>query len=65
MDADGLALHVARASVTMLLFQIDRNIPVSRLGNSVTGFMISDESGDRFFQTAVREYWQDRAGIAY
>ena len=38
---------------------------LSRLGNSVTGFMISDESGNRFFPTAVTDYWQDRAGIAY
>ena len=37
----------------------------SRLGNSVTGFMISDESGNRFFPTAVTDYWQDPAGIAY
>ena len=36
-----------------------------RLGNSVTGFMISDESGNRFFPTAVTDYWQDRAGIAF
>ena len=27
--------------------------------------MISDESGNRFFPTAVTDYWQDRAGIAY
>ena len=27
--------------------------------------MISDESGNRFFPTAVKDYWQDRAGIAY
>ena len=26
--------------------------------------MISDESGNRFFPTAVTDYWQDRAGIA-
>ena len=32
--------------------------PTSRLGNSVTGFMISDESGNRFFPTAVTDYWQ-------
>ena len=37
----------------------------TRLGNYVTGFMISDESGNRFFPTAVTDYWQDRAGIAY
>ena len=37
----------------------------SRLGNLVTGFMISDESGNRFFPTAVTDYWQDRAGITY
>ena len=37
----------------------------ARLGNLVTGFMISDESGNRFFPTAVTDYWQDRAGIAY
>ena len=36
-----------------------------RLGNLVTGFMISDESGNRFFPTAVTDYWQDRAGITY
>ena len=33
----------------------------SRLGNSVTGFMISDESCNRFFPTAVTDYWQDKA----
>ena len=27
--------------------------------------MISDESGNRFFLTAVTDYWQDRVGIAY
>ena len=27
--------------------------------------MISDESGNRFFPTAVTDYWQDRAGIVY
>ena len=27
-----------------------------RLGNLVTGFMISDESGNRFFPTAVTAY---------
>ena len=37
----------------------------TRLGNLVTGFMISDEFGNRFFPTAVTDYWQDRAGIAY
>ena len=35
----------------------------TRLGNLVTGFMISDESGNRFFPIAVTDYWQDRAGI--
>ena len=35
--------------------------PLPRLGNSVTGFMISDESGNRFFPTAVTDYWQDKA----
>ena len=35
----------------------------SRLGNSVTGFMISDESGNRFFPTAVTDYWHHAVGI--
>ena len=30
-------------------------------GNLVTGFVISDESGNRFFLTAVADYWQDKA----
>ena len=30
--------------------------PCTRLGNSVTVFMISDESGNRFFPTAVTDY---------
>ena len=38
---------------------------LSRLGNLITGFMISDESGNRFFPTAATDYWQGRAGIAY
>ena len=33
--------------------------PSSRLGNLVTDFMISDESGNRFFPTPVTDYWQD------
>ena len=37
----------------------------SRLGNSVTGFMISDESGNRFFPTAVTDYWQDKAACRH
>ena len=38
---------------------------LTRLGNYVTGFMISDESGNRFFPTAVTDYCQDREGIAH
>ena len=38
---------------------------ITRLGNYVTDFMISDESGNRFFLTAGTDYWQDRAVIAY
>ena len=37
----------------------------ARLGNSVTGFMISDESGNRFFPTAVTDYWQDKAACRH
>ena len=36
-----------------------------RLGNLVTGFMISDESGNRFFRTAVTDYWQDKAACRH
>ena len=39
--------------------------PYSRLGNLVTGFMISDESGNRFFRTAVTDYWQDKAACRH
>ena len=28
-------------------------------------FLISDESGNRFFPTVVADYWQDRVSIAY
>ena len=44
---------------------IEMQGPNSQLGNLVTGFMISEESGNRFFLTAVTDYWQDRAGIVY
>ena len=37
----------------------------TRLGNSVTGFMISYESGNRFFPTAVTDYWQDKAACRH
>ena len=55
---------------TIIFIQILPRLPasyhaISRLGNLVTGFMISDESGNRFFPTAVTDYWQDRAGITY
>ena len=36
----------------------------SRLGNFVTGFMISEESGNRFFPTAVTDYWQDEGRVS-
>ena len=44
-------------------FDIVGNI-ISRLGNLVTGFMISDESGNRFFPTAVTDYWQDQGCLS-
>ena len=37
---------------------------VSRLGNLVTGFMISDQSGNRFFPTALTDYWQDQGYLS-
>ena len=42
-----------------------RRASCARLGNSVTGFMISDESGNRFFPTAVTDYWQDKAACRH
>ena len=36
----------------------------ARLRNLVTGFMISDESGNRFFPTAVTDYWQDQGCLS-
>ena len=38
---------------------------LSRLRNSLAGFMISDESGNRFFPTAVTDYWQDKAACRH
>ena len=45
--------------------QADAFTHKSRIGNSVTGFMISDESGNRFFPTGVTDYWQDKAACRH
>ena len=54
--------------ISLLLFLVRTTFLAaftSRLGNSVTGFKISDESGNRFFPTAVKDYWQDKAACRH